>query len=1180
MKKLVAILKNRWVVSLLGLLAVAVLVWFVGPLIAFAGSVPLASEVARLLVILVVAILWGLNNLRIQMQVNRMNRQMVGGFAEQSYEPAGAADTGQSAEEIAQLRERFDDALKVLRKSAGKSGVAGIYDLPWYIIIGPPGSGKTTALVNSGLKFPLAERFGREALRGVGGTRNCDWWFTDEAVLLDTAGRYVTQDSQADVDSAAWEGFLGLLKKHRRRRPINGALVAISLSDLLLQNEAQRAQHIRAIRLRLQELNKHLGIRYPVYVLLTKCDLVAGFMEFFDDLGKDERDQVWGVTLPYNRQDDGSGALEVLIQEIDRLLDRINRRVLWRMNQERDPQRRARIFAFPQQLASIRLVAREFLTEVFRPSRYEEAALLRGVYFTSGTQEGTPIDRVMGSLMRTFGIGAQAMPAHMGQGRSYFLTRLLTDVVFQEADLAGSNRTLEIQRAWLQKGAYAGAVGLTLLAVLAWTTSFTRNQVYVSRFKDRVNEYLRVSKEQPGEAGDFKSILPRLNAMRAVNQVYDDFRDGVPMLMGMGLYQGDGLGEAAGRAYRIELEKVLLPSIKTKLEQHLESGIGDPDFQYEALKTYLMLGDRSHLDPDLLSAWMDLDWQNAYAGAPEVQGDLDNHLKSILALGYQPLQLDKDIIESARTGLRQVPLAQLIYGRTKRDYLAGDKNPFRVMDAIGLAGGKVFELEGGDLSKAGIPGLFTYSGYHDYFQKQVDTIARQSSAENWVLDPERKHLTVPEIEKLQADMQQLYFTDYVSAWRKLLNSLSIVRFRNIRHAADVLETLSGPVSPLRSLLQAVARNTELDKSSGLLARAQAKAGEATSTKSRLARFLQSSSDNENVPALTDPASVVTKQFASLDSVTEAPDGGTAPVEQLIALLSQLYGQMDGMSAGMGTDIINVAQGAGGETIRRIQVEAARQPEPVKSWLQQIANNSRSVTMGGARARINDEWQSVAGPACSRAVSGRYPFSRDSTNEMTLVDFGKLFAPGGLIDGFFKDNLRSFVDQSRSTWRWKPVGNATLGIPDSVLRQFQRADMIKKTFFQDGGTSPSVSFGLKPVYLDANVQSFLLDLEGEKFRYRHGPARVQQAHWPAQDSTSQVRIVFEDASGSQITRSREGPWAWFRLLDQADLESVSSDRIRVTFTVSGRKSTWEIHASSVVNPFNISELQKFRCPGNL
>jgi type VI protein secretion system component VasK len=126
--------------------------------------------------------------------------------------------------------------------------------LPWYLIIGPPGCGKTTALVNSGLRFPLADQFGKNAIEGTGGTRNCDWWFTDEAVLLDTAGRYTTQDSYAEVDSAAWGGFLGMLKKYRPRRPINGVLVALSLADLIQQSDAEREQRLsqRLLR-RLQE---------------------------------------------------------------------------------------------------------------------------------------------------------------------------------------------------------------------------------------------------------------------------------------------------------------------------------------------------------------------------------------------------------------------------------------------------------------------------------------------------------------------------------------------------------------------------------------------------------------------------------------------------------------------------------------------------------------------------------------------------------------------------------------------------------------------------------------------------------------------------------------------------------------------------------------------------------------
>ncbi len=551
MKRILGVFRNRWFTSIIGLLAVGILIWFVGPLIAIAGAIPLKSVVARLVVILVCVVLWGLNNLRIQMQVNRANTELASGFADAH---AAAPETSQSAEEVAALKERFDEALGVLRSTTRKKGGAGIYDLPWYIIIGPPGSGKTTALLNSGLKFPLADRFGKEALRGVGGTRNCDWWFTEDAVLLDTAGRYTTQDSHMEADSAAWEGFLGLLKKHRRRRPINGALVAISLADLLTQSEAERAQQVRAIKQRLQELDKHLGIRFPIYVLLTKCDLIAGFMEFFDDFGVGERGQVWGVSFPYDKDQTSGSPVTSFMGEFDALIDRLNKRLLWRMQQERDPVRRARMFSFPQQMASLRELLNNFLTEVFSASRYEDSLLLRGAYFTSGTQEGSPIDRVMGSLSRTFGLSPQMISPFGGQGRSYFVTRLLKEVIFEEADLVGANRRLEVQRRWLQRAAYGGAVGFTAIAILAWMTSFTRNEVYIYRFKSALEDFEQTRALQAGGISNFDQLLQRLNSIRDVTRVYSPFKEGVPFLMGMGLYQGNKLTAAANDLYRQELD--------------------------------------------------------------------------------------------------------------------------------------------------------------------------------------------------------------------------------------------------------------------------------------------------------------------------------------------------------------------------------------------------------------------------------------------------------------------------------------------------------------------------------------------------------------------------------------------------------------------------------------------------
>src|ERR1051325_9913766 len=222
MKKIRELLFNRWVLGGLIVLLLSLVVLLVGDAIAFFDWRPLETLLSR----------WIAFELIRAWRIRRANQSMLQGIAGADAE---AESSARSAQEIATLQARFKEAVTVLRKARFK-GRAGerqyLYQLPWYVIVGAPGSGKTTALVNSGLKFPLEEAGASQSIKGVGGTRNCDWWFTDEAVLLDTAGRYVTQDSEQKVDASAWLAFLELLKRFRPRQPLNGALVTVSISDL------------------------------------------------------------------------------------------------------------------------------------------------------------------------------------------------------------------------------------------------------------------------------------------------------------------------------------------------------------------------------------------------------------------------------------------------------------------------------------------------------------------------------------------------------------------------------------------------------------------------------------------------------------------------------------------------------------------------------------------------------------------------------------------------------------------------------------------------------------------------------------------------------------------------------------------------------------------------------------
>ena len=344
--------------------------------------------------------------------------------------------------EVAALQRRFEEALSVMDKARFVGGDAerrAVSELPWYLCIGAPGSGKTTALLHAGLRFPFGDAPGEATLHRAGGTRSCDWWLTDEAVLLDTAGRYATDDVAAD--RASWMALLDLLALHRGPRALNGVLVTLSTYDLLHWTDDEIARYAGQIRERLSELQSRLGRRVPVYLLVTKADLLAGFGEFFSEFDAEQRAQVWGVTFARSEvHADSRRLIQRFEEEFEHLERRLYGAMPGRLQDERDLQRRGAIYRFPQQFRGIRPLLATFLDAAFGSGWTGERPLVRGIYLVSATQEGSPIDRVLATLSRGFNLERKVQPPNVGTGKSFFLRRLLRDVVFGEAGLGSGER--------------------------------------------------------------------------------------------------------------------------------------------------------------------------------------------------------------------------------------------------------------------------------------------------------------------------------------------------------------------------------------------------------------------------------------------------------------------------------------------------------------------------------------------------------------------------------------------------------------------------------------------------------------------------------------------------------------------------------------------------------------------
>ena len=1137
----------RWFLSFIGVQLLCGIVWFLGPL-----APELEETLPRIAVIAVLAVLWAIGNLVLDVRRLSRERTLTEGVA------GGKAE----AAEAAALQEKLSTAMALLKQR----GKGALYEQPWYVIIGPPGAGKTTALLNAGLEFPLAEQIGRGALAGVGGTRLCEWWFTEDAVLIDTAGRYTTQDSDAAVDKAGWEKFLDLLKRTRPTLPLNGVIVAIALTDLVADG-ADRLAHARAIRRRIAELESKLGLRIPVYALLTKADLLAGFTEFFGDLDRDGRAQVWGVTLPW-RPGATADALATVTAGFNRLAATLEQRMFARLQSEPSSERRALVTNFPGQFATVGGPVAEFLGEAFAPAPNEKAPLLRGVYLTSATQEGAPIDRLTAAMARAFGLDARQAPRlRPEEGRTFFLTRLLRDVVFREAMLATARPGARRRATALRLAGFAACV----LLVLAGAALLFRERQGEAASLDAEQSALAAYEQAAGALpldpvadADLPSLVPLLDRARALPYGYDEQQSATAGPLGLG--QEGKLAAASRAIYRHGLEFALFPRLVWRLETQMRGNLTDADFEYEATRIYLMLGGAGPLDRDLVRDWMSIDWEQAYPGPEQapLRASLRRHLDALLDNPLPSVQLDGDLVAAARATFNRVSLAQRIYSRIKPSAAAARLPPWRPSDALGAAGVKVFIRNSGRPMEDGVPGFLTAAGFRQVLLPSLETALQDVSAESWVtgaksdLGPDS-----PAARTAKQEVIRLYTNDFIATWDAMLADLDIAPLRSLVQAAQDLFILASPASPMRALLASVSEQTTL----AAAASAPSAAPESAERQRILAALGRPAAAAE--PA-TAPGHEVDDHFAGLHELMRA---GT--LDQVFKPLTDLQQQLAKMAASANRAGATPDPGTA-DPATALRVEALRQPQPLQRWLTSVAASGAALRSGGAKQQITAAFSGGGGPAalCPVVVNNKYPFTPGAAQEAGLDEFGKLFAPGGALDAFFNTQLKPYVDTSARPWKLQQVEGQSAPIAPADLLQFQRAAAIRDLYFAGGGTAPKLHFDLTPASKDPGATSVTLDLGSASLTYSGGPPRPLQITWPP-PKPGPVKLSWDPPAPGSPGLQEQGAWALFRLFARGRIAPAGGDRATISFRDGERSASFDLRTAP--NPFASTLLQEFRCP---
>ncbi|HVF87362.1 MAG TPA: type VI secretion protein IcmF/TssM N-terminal domain-containing protein, partial [Pyrinomonadaceae bacterium] len=501
-----------------------------------------------------------------------------------------------------------EEAVQWLRgtKLSGKQADTAVYALPWFMLAGLPSSGKTSLLLSSGLDFhPLPSQRPTDQ-NTIRPTANCEWRVTDSAILIDTTGRYQTEGGHRDE----WAALFETIKQHRKARPIDGLVLAVSAATVLRWNDMEIEQQAKILRARLDEAMLRAGIRFPVYIVFTHVDQIEGFAEFFQSFTSEERAQVWGSTFPLAQ---GSNAHALFDAELDHLYGRLLRRRMAQLGVPVASDRQLRVFKFPGHFRRTRNRLGLFISALFRPNPFSESPLLRGFYFTSST-----------------GVGSVSARRLSGQG--FFAQNFFRDVLLRDKDIVAAAAAKKRHPQRWRNLALAGLAVVLLMLFAGMIVSFFRNKELIAEADANTRQLKEVKESTRESLQDSAAALKELNAMdrsRETLSKLDEYeRDSPPPQMRLGLYSGDKLNGDESIHRHIYFESVdrrfLKPTV-AMMEQDLQAFVAGKNRDarvvspaatadgasenssdeylgrhYDLLKAYLMIANADKVEPTLL----------------------------------------------------------------------------------------------------------------------------------------------------------------------------------------------------------------------------------------------------------------------------------------------------------------------------------------------------------------------------------------------------------------------------------------------------------------------------------------------------------------------------------------------------------------------------------------------------
>ncbi|MBN6073742.1 type VI secretion system membrane subunit TssM [Aggregatibacter actinomycetemcomitans] len=1038
--------------------------------------------------------------------------------------------------------------------------------LPWYLLLGIEGSGKSSLLKENGGFVELYENDDDDETNKV----EFSIFTNEKAVVIVPNGNLVSQNIEVEnkprLYAKLWKNLLDWTAEQRGRQPLNGVLLCVDLYQLLTLNKEGRDLYLATLQQRLKDVSDTVNADLPIYVVLTKMDRLYGFQVMYRKLTKEQIERVLGTTF--------SAKGENWTQELSNFWDswcrQMNSAMPDMMLNDALPEQRSQLFSFIRQIGGAHEEISSFLADLLNTGG-KSGIFFKGVYFTSALQNGKIDDLFIQSASEQYHLSNQTYPTWSVKfSQTYFCSKLFENTLFAYPNLAKENSVWSLAYR-NQVKAFSIIGGIAALGLLlGWQHYYKKNYDAGEVILTQVKNF----KEIPMPKGvDYygDKQLPLLNPMRDATFAYGKEPDSSNIFTDMGLYQGHNMGPYAHSAYLKLLQLRYLPAIMTGLQRKLDTSPPNSDEKLETLRVMRMLDDKTGRVDQVVEDYMQKYWSEAFRGQNQLQANLLSHLDYALKYtdwyagrmngdeelikAFEPFDLS---IRDAQKELSNLSLYDRVYQILKTNAKKVFPTDLNLREEIGGGFNALFMPQ--EESLVYIPRFFTTEGLTNYFLKRDSQLVDLTAIDSWVLNLTKNiEYSDADRKEISSRITEQYVNDYVSTWNDAMNNLDIKHFSSISEAVSAIEKITGNSQTIRRAISAVVTNT----------------ASPTVPKELEGRDLDVALSSSNYLL----KNAISRNFLNEKSILAQEDGSRENLLQRVYpqlsnlhryLLAIQHSPDQGKAALKAVQLRMEQQSV--DPILELQQIAKGLPQPLGRWIEQLSQNAWKVVLKSAIQALEVEWNDKVVKPYRMTIADRYPFNLNSPQEVAISDFDRFFAPNGTLDSFYTKYLNAFIENGFTDVE----DGSTPIIREDVLQQLEMAQKIRDTFFS-GENGLGTQYIVEPFSLSANKRRSVLNLDGQIIDFTHGNKRRVNVVWPNSMNIaveSKLTLVPNRANSSPRSLSYRGPWAQIKLFSLGNVVGEREGSFDIRYDVDGGYAIYRIYVDASNNPFSPDMFKEF------